>query len=236
MLSLGIDIGTSGIRTAVVADDGTVLSLASVDHLPQDPDTIDAELWWTATLACLTRQIERVRAEGSDPKEIAHICVDGTSGTMLLTNSDLTPVSRALMYNSKGFEAEAARIASLAPNPHITRGSGSALARALRLVSETDTPRHLLHQADFIAARLTGQGGQSDVMNALKTGVEPNTGTWPNWIASLLPDGLLPQALQLGQPMGNLRADLARDIGLRAETRILAGTTDSVAAFLAAAG
>ncbi|MDJ0821337.1 MAG: FGGY-family carbohydrate kinase [Paracoccaceae bacterium] len=235
MLSLGIDIGTSGIRTAVVSSGGTVLSMASVDHLPQTIDRIDAELWWTATRACLTRQVAKLRDSGHDPRDIAHICVDGTSGTMLLTDAALMPVSRALMYDSKGFEAEAARIAAVAPDPHITRGPGSALARALRLVAEADAPRHLLHQADFIAARLTGLGGQSDVMNALKTGVEPETGTWPDWIAALMPEGLLPRALQLGQPMGVLRDDLAHDLGLRAETQILAGTTDSVAAFLAAA-
>ncbi|MDJ0630542.1 MAG: FGGY-family carbohydrate kinase [Rhodobacter sp.] len=235
MLSLGIDIGTSGIRTAVVSSEGSVLSMASVSHLPQDPRRIDAELWWTATRACLGQQIEKIRAEGQDPAEIGHVCVDGTSGTMVLTDASLVPVSRALMYDSKGFDDEARRIAAVAPDPHITRGSGSALARALRLVHETEQPRHLLHQADFIAARLTGQGSQSDVMNALKTGVEPETGQWPDWIASLLPVELLPRALQLGDPLGTLRADLARDLGLHAETRVHAGTTDSIAAFLAAA-
>ena len=235
MLSLGIDIGTSGIRTAVVAPDGAVLSMASAPHLPQDPERIDADLWWQAAHDCIGRQVAALRELGRDPVEIAHVCVDGTSGTMLLTGADLKPVSRALMYNSKGFDDEARRIAAVAPDPHITRGSGSALARALRLASEADRPRHLLHQADFVAARLTGQGGQSDVMNALKTGVEPETGQWPDWIVSLLPEGLLPVALQLGEPMGTLREDLARDLGLGPDVQVHAGTTDSIAAFLAAA-
>lgn len=235
MLSLGIDIGTSGIRTAVVAPDGMVLSMASTGHLRQDPERIDAELWWQATHACLKQLIEKLRTAGQDPAEIAHICIDGTSGTMVLTDANLNPVSRALMYNSKGFEDEARRIAAVAPDPHITRGSGSALARAMRLAGESDRPRHLLHQADFIAARLTGQGGQSDVMNALKTGVDPETGHWPDWIVSLLPEGLLPRALQLGESLGALRADLARELGLGTNAQIRAGTTDSIAAFLAAA-
>ncbi len=235
MLSLGIDIGTSGIRTAVVSPDGALLSIASTRHLPQDPERIDPELWWQAAHACLATQLETLRADGHDPAEIGHLCVDGTSGTMLLTDAGLAPVSRALMYNSKGFEAEAARIAAVAPDPHIARGPGSALARALRLVSEADGARHLLHQADFIAARLTGLGGQSDVMNALKTGVEPETGAWPDWIAALLPDGLLPRAHQLGTPLGPLRAGLARDLGLSDAVQVHAGTTDSIAAFLAAA-
>lgn len=235
MLSLGIDIGTSGIRTAVVAEDGAVVSMASVGHMPQDPERIDANLWWQATRACLVNQIARLRDAGHDPADIAHVCVDGTSGTMVLVDDDLEPVSRALMYNSQGFEAEAARIATVAPDPHIARGSGSALARALRLVSETHGKGHLLHQADFVAARLTGQGGQSDVMNALKTGVNPETGDWPDWVRALLPDGLLPRAYQLGTPLGTLRPELARELGFAPTTQVHAGTTDSIAAFLAAA-
>ncbi|NDR58706.1 FGGY-family carbohydrate kinase [Aliiruegeria sabulilitoris] len=236
MLSLGIDIGTSGVRTAIVSPEGALLSMATVEHLPQpDPARIDAEKWWEAVRACIEAQMEKLRTDGQDPAGIGHACVDGTSGTMLLTDADLVPVSRALMYNSKGFDAEAERIAALAPDPHIARGSGSALGRAMRLVSEAPGARHLLHQADFIAARLTGIGGQSDVMNALKTGVEPDTGEWPDWIVSLLPEGLLPEAHPLGTPLGTLRGDLARELGLPANVQVHAGTTDSIAAFLAAA-
>jgi sugar (pentulose or hexulose) kinase len=237
MLSLGLDIGTSGVRTAVVSADGAVVSMAAAAHEPQNPERIDADLWWAAARACLVKQVAALREAGRNPAEIAHLCVDGTSGSMVLTDSALNPVSRALMYDSKGFDAEAERIAAVAPDPHIARGSGSALGRALRLVGEAapGAPRHLLHQADFIAARLTGIGGLSDVMNALKTGVDPETGAWPDWIAALLPEGLLPEARQLGAPFGPLRADLARELGLSPGAMVHAGATDSIAAFLAAA-
>lgn len=235
MLSLGLDIGTSGIRTAVVRPDRGVLSMASVGHTRQDPDRIDATAWWDAVCSCIRKQIRAMRADGHDPADIEHICIDGTSGTLLLTDTGLEPVSRALMYNSKGFDTEARRIADVAPDPHIARGSGSALARAMRLVDEAPGARYLLHQADFIAARLTGEGGHSDVMNALKTGVDPETGDWPDWIRALLPDGILPRAHQLGAPLGEVRPDLARDLGLPHGIIVHAGTTDSIAAFLAAA-
>ena len=235
MLSLGIDIGTSGVRTALVAGDGRVISMRAVPHLPQSPERIDARLWWEAARECLRQHVAEMRADGQDPAEIAALSVDGTSGTMVLTDATLEPVSRGLMYNSGGFQAEAARIAEVAPDPHIARGPGSALARAMRLWMEAGQADHLLHQADFIAARLTGRGGQSDVMNALKTGVEPETGDWPGWIGTLLPDRLLPRAFRLGEVMGTLRPDLAREIGLSPDLRVHAGTTDSIAAFLASA-
>ena len=176
-----------------------------------------------------------MREAGRDPAEVAYFCVDGTSGSMVLTNANLRPVSRALMYNSKGFDAEAKRIAEYAPNAHITQGSNSALARALRLLDKAPQADHLLHQADFVAAKLTGIGGQSDVMNALKTGIDPETADWPDWISELLPSAVLPKAHALRTPFGVLVHPDVIALGFAPSAQVLAGTTDSIAAFLAAA-
>ena len=43
---------------------------------------------------------------------------------MVLTDANLVPVTRALMYNSSGFMAEAEAIARHAPNPLITQDQG----------------------------------------------------------------------------------------------------------------
>ena len=119
-LSLGIDVGTSGVRTAVLTTQGDVMPMARADHVPQNPDHIDAEGWWRAVQTCILRQMEIVRDEGFSPFDITGIAVDGTSGTMVLTDANLRPVTRGLMYNSSGFDAEAAIIARFAPDPHIT--------------------------------------------------------------------------------------------------------------------
>jgi len=234
-LSLGIDIGTSGVRAAVIDADHTCLAMARATHLPQDPARIDADLWWRAVRTCLSHLAADLADIGLSPGDVRHITVDGTSGTMVWTDSALRPVSRALMYDSQGFKVEAARIRQVAPEVHITQGQGSALARALRIFGEAQGAAHLLHQADFIAARLTGIGGQSDVMNALKTGVDPETGQWPGWIEALFPPGALPVAHPLGASLGRLsNADLIA-LGYPVNAVVCAGTTDSVAAFLAAA-
>lgn len=237
-LSLGIDVGTSGIRTAVVDAAGDVVSTARSAFLPQEMDANDATIWWARAADCLAKQIAALREDGVDPKEIARIGVDGTSGSMVLTDAALRPVTRALMYNSGGFEKEAALIASLAPDPHITHGSNSALARALRLQSEDVAGHavHLLHQADFVAARLMGQGGLSDHNNALKTGYDPETQSWPDWIGALGFRGdLLPEILPAGAAARVILPDMAEVFGLSGDVMIHVGTTDSIAAFLAAA-
>ena len=237
-LSLGIDVGTSGVRTAVIDRAGSVLATARVPHSPTDPDRIDAMDWDRAVQACLRAQVRTMANAGLSADQIAHICVDGTSGTVVFTDADLVPVTRALLYNSGNFNAEAERIARFAPNSHITRGSGSALARTLKLLSEDTDNRavHLLHQADFVAGRLLGRGGISDFNNSLKTGFDPETKSWPNWISLTgLSPSLLPVPLPVGSPIGAIDPDVAERLGLPSSITIHAGTTDSIAAFLAVA-
>jgi len=237
-LSLGLDLGTSGVRSAVIDAAGNVVSDARATYPATNPDAIDAMAWWDGAAACLAAQMTALKDDGITPHDIARIGVDGTSGSMVLCAQDLTPVTRGLMYNSGGFDAQASVIAQAAPDPHITRGSASAAARALCLIQEdTDgRARHLLHQADFIAAKLMGQGGYSDHNNALKTGFDPDVGGWPDWFEQIgLTRDILPDVLAAGTPVQTIHASMATRFGLSPDTMIHVGTTDSIAAFLAAA-
>ena len=238
VLSLGIDLGTSGIRSAVVDASGNVLATARADYGKFDPDQIDARVWWKGVVDCLKDQVNEMLTQGIDVDRIDRIAVDGTSGTMVLTDANLTPVTSALMYNSGGFEAEAERISSYAPIPHITRGTASALARMMRLQAQDagEKAAYLLHQADFISAKLMGQGGYSDHNNALKTGFDPEVGIWPSWAkAAGVRTDLLPRVAPVGQALSVISKDVAALLGLPPTITICAGTTDSIAAFLACA-
>lgn len=94
----------------------------------------------------------------------------------------------------------------------------------------------MLHQADFIAAKLVGQGAWSDRNNALKTGYDPARGAWPDWFEAVGVRGaLLPQVIPAGALMGEISRQVAEGFGLSPTAVIHAGTTDSIAAFLACA-
>lgn len=235
-LSLGIDIGTSGVRTAVLDMQGTFLSQANVRHRPQTAGTVDARQWWDTVRDCVRLQVSRLKAEDIDPHAITHAAIDGTSGTMVLVDDRLEPVTPALMYDTKGFEAEAAIIVRFAPQGSITIGSNSATARLLRLQALDTSGRsvHLMHQADYVLAKFCGQAAGSDDNNALKTGFDPALKCWPDWFEQAgicLP--LLPSVRAVGAPAGLIDSQLAGDLGLFAGMEFRAGTTDSVAAFVA---
>ena len=238
-LVLGIDVGTSGVRTAVLSADGQLISFASEAHKEQlNPEKIDASRWWEAVMACLQKQIITLRETGFDPVQITRLAVDGTSGTMVLVDEGLVPVTPALMYNSAGFEAESSIIAKFGPKSHITQGLNSALARAMRLQSYDSLlcGRHLVHQADYIAAKLAGHMVPSDDNNALKTGYDPSAMLWPDWIGQTgFNTDYLPQVERPGTEIATISPDIAAQLGLSKTLRIHAGTTDSIAAYLACA-
>lgn len=239
-LYLGIDIGTSGVRTAVVDKVGKVVASARAKHREPtaalEPGQADANDWWRAVTTCLEAQVNALHAAGISPLDIRAASVDGTSGSMVLVDRTVEPVTPGLMYNSAGFTAEADTIATVAPQGSITLGPSSALARLLRLQSyDTDTKaKWLCHQADFILAKLAGQAGFSDDNNALKTGFDPAASTWPDWLDQVgVRTNLLPDVARVGSPIGEVSSAMAARFGFSPDMQLLAGTTDSIAAFLA---
>ncbi|MEL6921494.1 MAG: FGGY family carbohydrate kinase, partial [Pseudomonadota bacterium] len=181
MLALGIDIGTSGVRTAVLDRQGQVLSTARTTHF--DNSGTQARAWWDAVAVAITAQVDNLIAAGIDPHQIKRAAIDGTSGSIVLVDDQLNPVTPALMYNSSGFTDEAALIDKHAEPTSITRGSSSSLARMLRLqaMDKMAQAAHLLHQADYALAMLAGKPMGSDDNNALKLGWDPHARCWPDW-------------------------------------------------------
>ncbi len=247
-LTLGIDIGTSGVRAVAVNWSQQVVAEARAPLPPPQRDGArvrqDPWLWWAAVESVVADLTARVPA-----RHIEALAVDGTSGTVLLTDAAHQPLGDALMYSDAHAVDEAAAIASVAPADHPARGATSPLARLLRLQSlvggaasahrapgalSPRAPRHLQHQADWVAGRLAGRAGLSDDTNALKLGHDPATGRWPDWFDALgVRRDWLPQVHPPGHPIGRVDAAIARGLGLAPDTLVASGCTDGVAAFLA---
>lgn len=220
---LGLDFGTSGARACAIAEDGAVAHEARAGYLarqtPQD--------WRAALLELL----------GSLPRDIAAelqgIAIDATSGTVLLCDEGLAPLSEALMYDDARAHGEAERLAALAPAGHVVRSPSSGLAKFLWLTQRTGEAEYFLHQADWLTALLSGKPGISDYHNALKTGYDVESLRWPDWVSALPQAHLLPDVVAPGTDLGAIRPDLAARFGISPHCRIHAGTTDSTAAFVA---
>ena len=235
--AIGLDLGTSGCRAVAVDALGFKLASARVGlPEPSNPQQgwveQDPQLWWEATVEVLRRL-----AAALPGREAEAICVDGTSGTLLLAAPDGTPRGPALMYSDRRAVEESVEIDAVATPDSPARGPTSSLAKLLRLAraSAAEGQSLALHQADWIGGRLCGGCGWSDWNNALKLGYDAQRLAWPDWVYGLVPKGiLLPRVVAPGHPVGTLSAALAAEVGLSPRTLVVAGTTDSTAAAIAA--
>jgi D-ribulokinase len=232
-LALGIDVGTSGVRAAAVDENGLRVAFAAV-KMPAPSNlggvvTQDPAVWWDAT-----RHVLRGLSRQTNLKRIGAIAIDGTSGTILGIYSNGRPVAQAQMYNSQASPEIVRRIAAVAPSETMAHASTSALARAIALQNEPGVTR-VIHQADWIAGKFLGRFDFSDENNALKTGYNPVTQRWPDWLvkAGMRPN-LLPKVVPAGTIIGRIERRRSAELGLAAGVAIVAGTTDGCAAFLAA--
>jgi D-ribulokinase len=225
---LGIDIGTSGIRIAATDSSNTLKAMASAPiAAPLDAGGRawqDPTLWWAALMQAFA---------GLDLSGLAvrAIAIDGTSGTILAIDGGGTPASLASMYNDVAERPLLAIVAAQAPKETAALGSTSPLARAM----EFHRPGlRIVHQADWIMGRLSGTHNVTDENNALKSGYDPVTRQWPDWIAATGFDPAhLPRVVPAGTRIGTIAPTMAQAFNLPPDTAIVAGTTDGCAAFLA---
>ncbi len=225
-VTLGIDIGTSGVRALLADAQGAEQArgeAAIASERRREPAAIAAAV--AAALANL--------GACGEWGGLAALAVDGTSGTILAVDGAGTPLGAALLYNDRADPALVARIAALAPPESAAHGATSALARALTL-QETAGAARILHEADWVAGLLCGRFDVSDTNNALKTGYDPVAGAWPGWIGEVgMRQRLLPEVVAPGTRVGRVTAAAAARFGLPAGTPVAAGTTDGCASFLA---
>ncbi len=222
---LGIDFGTSGARVCAVDAHKNICWEQRVVY--QNPATQTPQNWREALHELLAALPQAIAAN------LRGIALDGTSGTVLLCDEKLQPTSPALLYNDSRASIEAAQLTSIAPKNNIVGSASSGLAKFLWLTQRYPNAQYFLHQADWLTAQLTGVAGISDYHNALKTGYDVEKLCWPDWILALPNAKILPEVVAPGAFISNLAPDIATRFGIADDCKIYAGTTDSIAAFMA---
>lgn len=225
---LGLDFGTSGARACVLDEAGAIAHedrIAYCNAAGQTPED------WREALHTLLRRLPAPVAA-----QLQRIALDATSATVLLCDAELQPVSHALLYHDSRARAQAGELKQLAPAGHSVCSASSGLAKFLWLTQNTnlENAAYFMHQADWLSALLTGSGGSSDYHNALKSGYDVEQLCWPAWVKRLPHTHLLPQVLAPGSLIAEINPALAQHFSINPACTIHAGTTDSIAAFIAA--
>ena len=221
-LVLGIDVGTSGVRSIAVTASGEVLAeaRAPLSDLPTAgaAHEQDAGAWWSGVCQTIQELRRTLELEGRC-RQIAGMAVTSTSGSLVLTNAQGEPVRPAMLYDDGRAGAVASELNGRLPAGETPINASYSLAKALwvrqhePLVWKRAT--HILHPADWLNARLTGQLGICDYSNALKLGYEPEKS---GWIAAVgladLPASMFPRVVAPGDQVGTVSTQASEQTGV----------------------
>jgi xylulokinase len=236
---LGIDVGTSGVKTIIVDQNDRELASAGAPLEVQRPQPLwseqDPDAWWDATAATL----DRLAAD--HPELMARVTALGLSGQMLgvtLLDRDDRPIRPALLWNDGRAAVECAELERRIPDfaervgcrampgfcaPKIlwlTRHEPEAIART----------RRILLTKDYVRLRLSGEA-ISDLADASATLLmDTLAGTWSADLAAAsgISTDVLPRLVASGAVSATLRPDLARRWRLAPGLPIAGGAGDNM--------
>jgi len=244
-LTIGIDLGTSGIKCVLLEDASRVIGDAahpiavSIPHVgwsEQDPDQ-----WVSVVYACL----DKLAADHRD--KMTAVAAIGLSGQMLaalVLDRDMRPLRPAILWNDQRATAECAELlnrvpdigqrANGTPDPGITAPKLMWLAR-----HEPDVmakARMLMLTKDYVRLALTGEVA-SEPTDAGGTGLlDCASGQWDGQLCAAAgwDRAHLPPLLPSWAAAGALRAALAHRWSMRPGIPVAAGVGDNMGATLGA--
>ncbi len=223
-LVLGIDLGTSGVKVIALADNGKVISEQKKEYKKGFIYINE----WKRNCELLIKEIPK-----EHKKNLRAIAVDGTSGTLIACRPNGEPLGNAIPYNDECLEQKYA-LKALFPNCLDPSISTSSIARALKLIKKFDENILLRHQADWINGWLLNDWSWGEEANNLKLGWDIKERKWPSCFEYLSWKKCLPGIVKSGEILGTISQELASSLDLPKDLLIIAGTTDSNAAVLAA--
>jgi len=225
---LGIDFGTSGARAIAIDCQRNIIATKQASFTQIVPDNLSKT--WESTLLELIAEIPL-----SVRKNIKAIAIDGTSSTVLLCDSLGKSITAPLLYNDSQGKEVLDKIKEIAPPNHVVVSATSSLAKLLWWKQQPyfNQAKYLLHQADWLGYLLHGKLGISDYHNALKLGYDVDNLGYPDWLQSLDCSYLYPRVFAPGAVIGKITSENSDHLKLPADCIVKAGTTDSIASFLA---
>jgi xylulokinase len=235
---LGVDIGTSSSKGALVGLDGTLLRVALREHAPLRPAPgqveMDAELWW--------REFVSLAGEltGSPGVDVVAVGVSGMGPCVLLTDGEDVPLRPAILYGIDNRSVpQIARLERTLGVEEIVRRSGSRLttqAAGAKIAWVADEEpdvfaraRRLYMPSSWLVRRLTGayvlDHHSASQCAPLYDIVE--RGWYSPWSNLIAPNLELPPLRWSGEAAGTVTPRAAAATGLPAGVPVITGTVDA---------
>lgn len=261
---MGFDLGTSGARVSIIQKTSQDQQrYAEVYSDSVFYDKYDDPLSWTNAIDSLISKtpsmfLASTKSICISGTSASCLLVDSITGKV-------SRQPKMYDYDISQTRTESDPIASFrtrewidkfAPANHTARAATSALSKLLHYHADKKIQKNevLAHQSEYVATTMflseqkCGAGDEynrrqytSDWHNALKLGYDIKDLNYPSWLKSCLEEvgidykRVLPEVVAPGQVIGQITSSCAKKYKIASDCVVVGGTTDSNAAFIAAA-
>ena len=238
---IGIDLGTSGAKFLLVASDGSILAentqTYSVDYPQSGWSEQSPALWYDAAIAGLKKLLH-----GQDKSAVKGISFGGQMHGLVVLDENDSIIRPAILWNDGRTEKETAYL-----NEHIGKETLSAYTGNIAFAGFTapkilwmreNEPQNFARIAkiclpkDYLAYKLSGSfcTDFSDASGMLLLDVKNR-----RWSAEMckichISESMLPKLYESYETVGYLKEEIAKELGLPASVKIIAGAGDNAAA------
>ena len=222
-LVLGIDLGTTGLRIAIINTQRKILYTCAQKY----PTGLEI---WEDWIYCFRKLIQEVPKNLKD--KLVSCSIAGTSGTLLACTKNGDPIGKALPY-FLSFSEYSNEIDNLFLKECAGSSISGSVGRALKLLALYGNEIILRHQADWMSGWLLNNWDYGEEGNNIRMGWDISNNSWPTKFKNLDWLKCLPKIISSGQIMGNICNKKANELNLPKSLKLIAGTTDSNAGVLA---
>ena len=242
---LGIDIGTSGTKTAIFSETGDLIESAAVEYplyqpqngyAEQDPDD-----WWGAVQNSIKETVKK-----SGVNDISAIGLSGQMHGLVMLDKSGKHLSRSIIWCDQRTADEcveittavgAERLVEITANPALTGFTASKIMWVKIMWVKKHRPElyekcaHILLPKDFIRFKLTGEFA-AEVSDASGTQLlDVRNRCWSDEVLSKLgiDKSLLPKVFESPEISGRLCKKAAEALGLKAGIPVAGGAGDCAA-------
>jgi xylulokinase len=242
---LGVDVGTTAVKAAVVAADGRLLGSGSVEYPTSYPRPgwveQDPEDWWGASCSAI-----RGALDDAGRREVAAVCVSAQAPTMLALDGSGRPLGPALIWMDRRADDECTRLRDELGEETVRRITGNRIdpyfvTPKLLWLREHEPQlfaraRAYIQVTGYIVHRLTGELTLDREHASLLSLRDLERDEWsePLCAAVGVHPEQFPRLVEGDEVVGRVTAAAAEATGLPAGTPVTGGTVDGAAAALEA--
>ena len=246
-LIVSLELGSSGIRSAIVDISGTVLasSMRSIETIAGDDGSMvqDANAIWAVASECL---IDSLKSEDVNVDDITALTCSGQYGSVVPVAENGEPVGPLYLYSDVRGSAHTADFYENHPasfqqlcdvHGRLISGNGEDPLSSMLFVRESQPEIWVktfcfLEPMDYLQARLTGRCVATQGSNHSWMMIDNRQFNSAQYDPTLMAfTGLngekLPELVAMGCVVGTVLPEIAVQLGLHANTQVVAGTNDT---------